>query len=64
MGQQENSNLIVYKVKIRDLEHLEDRLAMAWDMLSQDEINDTILSFRKRVRLCIAAGGKRFEYKL
>ena len=54
----------VYKVKIRDLDHLEDRLAEAWDALSQEHIDNTIMSFRKRVRACIAAEGKRFEYKM
>ena len=54
----------VYKATIRDLDHLEDRLAEAWDDLSQEQVDNTIMSFRKRVRACIAAEGKRFEYKM
>ena len=49
---------MVYKDKIRDLDHLEDQLAMAWDVLSQEEPGGTIMSFRKHVRLCIVTGGK------
>ena len=54
----------VYKVKIRDLDHLEDRLGEAWADLPQEHINNAVMTFRKRVRACIAAEGKRFEYKM
>ena len=54
----------VYKVKIRDLDHLEDRLGEAWAALPQEHVTSAVMSFRKRVRACIAAEGKRFEYKL
>ena len=54
----------VYKVKIRDVHHLCERLAVAWDELSQQEINRVIKSFRKRLKCCRDAGGRRFEYKL
>ena len=54
----------VYKVKIRDLDHLEDRLGEAWAALPQEHVTSVVMSFRKRVRACIAAEGKRFEYKL
>ena len=38
----------VYRVKIRDVHHLCERLAVAWDELSQHEVNRVIRSFRQR----------------
>ena len=37
----------VFKVKIRDVHHLCDRLGEAWEELSQEEINRVTKSFRK-----------------
>ena len=54
----------VFKVKIRGIEHLCQRLGEAWDDISQDEINRSIAGFRKRLKMCVASNGKRFEYKL
>lgn len=54
----------VFAAKIRDLDHLENRLAEAWESLTQEIVDNTVMSFRKRLRACIAADGKRFEYKL
>ncbi len=58
------SGLNGLQMKIRDIEHLEEQLGVAWAALSQEAIDNTISSFRKRVRACVAAEGKRFEYKL
>ena len=54
----------VFSVKIRDLDHLQERLGERWDAIGQDAINRTISSFRKRVQACLDAEGNRFEYKL
>ena len=54
----------VYRVKIRDVDHLRERLGAAWAEISQEEIDQIIGSFRKRLRACLQAGGRRFEYKL
>ena len=54
----------VYKVKIRDIDHLCERLGEAWDEITQDEIDRVINSFPKRLTACINANGTRFEYKL
>ena len=51
-------------VKIRDVEHLCQRLAVAWEQITQDEVDRTIDSFRRRVKACVKANGRRFEYKL
>ena len=49
----------VFKVKIRDVHHLCDRLGEAWEELSQEDINRVIKSFRKRLKACAKAHGKR-----
>jgi hypothetical protein len=54
----------VFAVKIRDVEHLCDRLVNAWADIKQEEVDKIIGSFIKRVKVCIAANGHRFEYKL
>ena len=54
----------VYKVKIKSVDHLCQRLGQAWHEISQDEINRSIAGFRGRLQACIDAEGKRFEYKL
>ena len=54
----------VFRVKIRDVEHLCQRLAVAWEQITQDEVDRTIDSFRRRVKACVKANGRRLEYKL
>ena len=54
----------VYKVKIRDIDHLCESLGEAWEEITQNEIDRIINSFRKRLQACINANGRRFEYKL
>ena len=54
----------VFKVKIRDVDHLCDRLGEAWEQIGQEEIDRVIKSFRKRLKACVKANGKRFEYTL
>ena len=54
----------VFKVKIRDNAHLEERLGKAWEELSQDHVSKIVRSFRDRLRHCIQADCKRFEYQL
>ena len=54
----------VFAVKIRDVEHLCDRLGNAWADFKQEEVDKVIGLFIKRVKVCIEANGHRFEYKL
>ena len=54
----------VFQVKIRSVEHLCERLGEAWEQISRDEIDRVIHSFRRRLKPCIKAEEKRFEYKL
>ena len=54
----------VFQVKIRSVENLCERLGEAWEQISRDEVDRVIHSFRRRLKACIKAEGKRFEYKL
>ena len=54
----------VYKVKITSVEHLCERLGKAWTEITQGEIDRSIAGFRGRLKACVKARGKRFEYKL
>ena len=54
----------VFLVKICSVEYLCERLGEAWEQISRDEVDRVIHSFRRRLKACIKAEGKRFEYKL
>ena len=53
-----------FAVEIRDVEHLCDRLGNTWADIKQEEEDKVIGTFIKRVEVCMAANGHRFEYKL
>jgi len=53
---------LVYRQRIRDIEHLKEVLTACWDEISEDTINRTIGQFRKRLSLVIAANGGHIEH--
>ena len=54
----------VYKVKIRDMDHLKSRILQCWEEIDQDVINKTIDSFRMRLKKMNEVDGRRFEHLL
>ena len=54
----------VYRVKIRDLDHLCERLQNLWEDFPQQEIDAAIDQFRPRLRKMIEEKGKKFEHLL
>jgi hypothetical protein len=53
----------VYSVKIRDLEHLKERIDSEFENLFFQNICDTICaSVLQRCNRCIANGGRHFEH--
>lgn len=54
----------VYQIKIRNVEHLCERLTEVWSGLSQGVINEAVDQWRDRLRACIRAGGGHFEHIL
>ena len=54
----------VYKTKIRDLDHLKQRLRHEWSQLEQTIIDQAINEWRTRLDACVNAKGGHFEYQL
>ena len=55
---------MVYRERIRDVDHLKKRILEAWKRLNQDTINKSIDLFRPRLKKMIEVQGKRFEHLL
>jgi len=55
---------LVYRRKIRDLEHLKEVLQDCWTMISQDLVDTAIDQFSKRLTLVIRAQGGHIEHRL
>jgi len=54
----------VYKTAVPDVSQLKQRLIDTWSSLSQDVIDDLIDQWRVRLRACVKAKGRHFEYLL
>ena len=54
----------VYKTRIRDVNHLKERLIEEWSSFDQKIIDGSIRQWRKRLRACISVDGGHFEQKL
>ena len=56
---------LVYRgVKIRDLDHLKERLQLCWAQISQRQVAKAIAAVPKRLEACITSRGGRFEHRL
>lgn len=51
----------VYKTRIRDVDHLKERLVEEWASFEQKIIDASINQWRKRLRACVSAKGGHFE---
>lgn len=54
----------VFRVKIRDLDHLKARLVQCWNDFPQEHIDNAINAFRRRLRKVIDMGGEHIEHVL
>jgi len=54
----------VYKTSIMDVDELRRHIAEEWDKLDQRIIDKAVAEWRKRLRVCVAAGGGQFEHKM
>ena len=54
----------MYKTKVRDVEDLRKRIVQAWNNLDPQIIDSAVSEWRKRLRACVEAKGRQFEYKL
>ena len=51
----------VYRTRIRDVEHLKERLVEEWAHFSQNVIDSAVNQWRRRLRACVRADGGHFE---
>lgn len=54
----------VYSVKIRDVNHLRQRIKDAWNEMDQRVIDESVKQWRARLRACVRERGAQFEHKL
>ena len=54
----------VYRTRIRDIEHLKERLVEEWSHFDQSIIDGAVTQWRTRLRACVLAEGGHFEFKL
>ena len=54
----------LFQTKPENIDELKKVLQLIWDQPPQDSINKAILSFPKRLRACVKAGGAHFEHTL
>jgi hypothetical protein len=54
----------VYRGRIRDVNHLKERLVEEWSRFDQDIVDRAVKEWRVRLRACVQADGGHFEHKL
>jgi inhibitor of nuclear factor kappa-B kinase subunit alpha len=54
----------VYRTRIRDVEHLRERLIEEWSRFDQRIIDGAVNQWRQRLRACVRAEGGHFEHQL
>jgi len=54
----------VYRSRIRDVDHLQQRLIEKWRCLDQNITDRAVRQWRVRLRTCVCANGGHFEHKL
>jgi len=54
----------VYHGRIRDVDHLKQRLIEEWRCLDQNITDQAVRQWRVRLRACVRANGGHFEHKL
>jgi len=54
----------VYKLPIKDVSELKQRLIEAWSAMQQCVIDKAIDEWHKHLRFCVSAKGGHFEHKL
>jgi len=54
----------VYRTKIRDLDHLKQRLVEEWANFEQEIVDSAVKNWRQRLQACVRAGGGHFEHQI
>ena len=53
----------VYQTRIRDVNHLKQRLVEEWSMFDQSIVDSAVKEWRVRLRACVRANGGHFEFQ-
>jgi inhibitor of nuclear factor kappa-B kinase subunit alpha len=54
----------VYRTRIRDVQHLKERLVEEWGRFDQDIISEAVTQWRVRLAACVRSNGGHFEHQL
>jgi len=54
----------VYRSRIRDVDHLRQRLIEEWRCFDQNIIDQAVRQWRVQLRACVRANGGHFEHNL
>ena len=54
----------VYRRRIRDVDHLKERLIAEWRRLDQNIIDRAVNQWRERLRGCVIQNGGHFEHQI
>jgi hypothetical protein len=54
----------VYEKRVYNVDELKQRLSEVWPGMNQNVISSAISEWRKRLRACVQAQGRHFEYLL
>jgi len=54
----------VYQTKVQNVDDLRQRLIDVWNGMEQGVIDDAVDQWCRRLRACIQAKGRHFEYSL
>ena len=53
----------VYQTRIRNVNHLKQRLVEEWSMFDQSIVDSAVKEWRVRLRACVRANGGHFEFQ-
>ena len=54
----------IYQTRIRDIQHLKERLVEEWNRFDQGIIDSAVIQWRQRLHACVKAEGSHFEHQL
>jgi len=54
----------VYRCRIRDIDHLKERLIAEWHRFDQNTIDRAVNQWRQRLRGCVRQNGGHFEHQI
>ena len=56
--------VLIIIIKIRDVQHLKERLLEEWGRFDQGIVDQAVKQWRQRLRACVREGGGHFEHMI